>query len=251
LKAENYITQLKNKFIVRREFTKEELHHILNGINPKLKSSTHNKMIYEWKKVGIIKEILSGIYQLGHAGKSNFIPDISTDIKKIHKIIKREFPLIDYCIWETRWLTNFIHHVPDTNLVIIEAGNESQEFVFNYLFKNEKSEVFLNPSRKELIEKVWNSTDNVIVKNLISRSPVTEVNHITIPKLEKILVDLFCETDPFSSFQGNDRDQIFLFGDEFYVVNWKTANYYADRRGRSEEFKEYLRDLEILPKTFL
>lgn len=258
LKSDKYISQLRKKFKSRKEIEKRELRDFLKALNPDLQPVSRDRKIYEWMKTGILREIASGVYQLEAGEKSEYIPTISPALNKLNRIIKKEFPLIDYCIWETRWLTNFMHHIPDTNLVIIEVGDDAQEFVFNLLLKGNRSNlpagrhgVFLNPSIKELNQKVWNSKESIIIKNLVSRAPVKKTDQICLPKLEKILVDLFCEADLFAPFQESELDQIFHYASEFYIINWKTAAYYTDRRGKTKEFIAYLQELNILPKATL
>lgn len=258
MKTDVYLLQLREKFKGRKEISKNDLHHFLEKVNPGLKAASHDKKIYEWKKAGLLNEILAGVYQLETLEKKAFVPRLSPTILKMNKIIKKEFPLISYCIWETRWLTNFMHHIAETNLILIEAGEESAEFVFNY-FLGKKSdnrpagrrELFLNPSAKELNEKVWSSRESVVVKNMVSRSPVQKDGQVSVPKLEKILADLFCDPDLFAPFQGTDLDQIFHYANEFYTISWKSALSYASRRGRDEELLVYLRDLKIITKTAL
>lgn len=254
MKTEQYISKLRNKFKGRKEVSKNELYRFLKEVNSDLKPVSYDRKIYDWKKAGILSEILSGVYQLDAGEKTEFTPPVSATLRKIHKAVSKEFPLIDYCIWETRWLSGFMHHIPQTNLIIIEIGDEAEEMVFNHFLASVGKltgtrGIFLDPDRKELNQKVWSSKESIIIRSLVSRAPIQEAHTIPIPRLEKILVDLFCDTGLFMPFQGTDLDQVFSYTNEFYKINWRTALSYAGRRGKMQEFADYLQELNIIPKA--
>jgi len=254
LKTVQYIAKLRKKFSSRQEFSKSELYRFLKEANPELQPASYNKKLYNWKKAGILREVLSGVYQFDDGKKTEFTPQVSVTLRKLNKAISKEFPLIDYCIWETRWLSGFMHHIPQSNLILIEVGDEAEEMVFNYFMVNNskminKRSIFLNPDRKELNQKVWNSQECIIVRRLVSRAPTQVAGEIPVPGIEKILVDLFCDTDLFMPFQGTDLDQVFSFADEFNKISWPTALSYAGRRGKMKEFGGYLLDLNLIPKA--
>jgi hypothetical protein len=121
--------------------------------------------------------------------------------------------------------------------------------VYNSFSKKVKGNLFLNPDEKEMNLKVWNNKESIIFSPLVSRSPVIKKGRCVIPKLEKILIDIFCQTKLLSPFQGLEMDQIFKFANEFYRINWKQAISYAKRRGKDEELLGYLNQLEIISKN--
>jgi len=254
LRSEQYIAKLRKKFRGRQEVSKNELYRFLKEANPDLKPVSYDRKIYDWKKAGILQEVLAGVYQFDSGEKTEFMPPVSATLRKLGNAVSKEFPLIDYSIWETRWLSGFMHHIPQTNFIIIEIGDEAEEMVFNHFLASAGKltgirGIFLDPDRKELNQKVWSSKESIIIKNLVSRAPVQEAGKIPVPRLEKILVDLFCDTGLFMPFQGTDSDQVFSYADEFYKINWRTALSYARRRGKMQEFASYLMELNIIPKA--
>ena len=136
-------------------------------------------------------------------------------------------------------------HQPFNFRTLVETEREVIEPVFHFL-QDEKSNVFLNPDEDVINNYVLGRNDAFIVKPLISESPLQEVEGVTTPTLEKILVDLFCDTDLFVTYQGVERRRIFEEAFSRYTINEKMMLRYADRRKRKDKLSEYLDELDLL-----
>jgi hypothetical protein len=42
----------------------------------------------------------------------NYFPDISPKIKKIYAKIKKDFPFLNICVWNTSTINEFMRHQP-------------------------------------------------------------------------------------------------------------------------------------------
>ena len=93
--------------------------------------------------------------------------------------------------------------------------------------------VLLNPSERDY--RLYASGERaLIVKVMVSESPVQEVGGVTVPQLEKILVD--ATVAPELDFaRGGEIFTIFENAGEMYRIGKKTMLRYATRRGQREE----------------
>lgn len=183
---------------------------------------------------GVIQRIGRGTYRLGK--QKEFIPSLSKEHKSIYKKLKEEYPYLDVCIWSTKWLVEWMLHIPGNYETIIEVEKGAEESIFYYL-SPDRENVFLNPTQDLLNRYAKDSNEVVIVKNLVTDAPLQMVDDVQIPALEKILVDLIVNTGPFYAFQGRDLESIVENAFENNTINMDKLLRYASRR-RKREFVE-------------
>ncbi len=63
---------------------------------------------------------------------------------------------------------------------------------------------------------------------------------IVIPRLEKVLVDLFSREPALEPFGGAEMDRVFKNVFDTYALNADSILRYAARRGKRQEMVEYL-----------
>jgi hypothetical protein len=130
-------------------------------------------------------------------------------------------------------------HQPGRFYILIEVEKEATQSVFFFLKENKYS-VFVEPT-KELIEKyIPYEKETLIVKALVSEAPVQMINKVSIPTLEKMLVDIFCDDLIFAAQQGAEMRTIFQEAIDKYVINENRMLRYADRRRKKDNFRKYL-----------
>lgn len=218
----------------------DELHQFYKEEEPDLKRSTLRWRIYELVNKGILQRVKRGVYTL-KTGKREWKPEITEDLKKIYASVHDEFPYLEFCVWSTRWLVPYSHHLPVGYLTLLDAEKDTEESVFHFITNNFKIPTLVKPEIKEINTYIdWNR-DNIIIRTLISQSPLMETDGIRIPKLEKIIIDLFKDEVVFGSFQGRELKIIYqnLFND--YMINEGTLKRYALRRNKWEGFKNHIR----------
>lgn len=232
------IEKLQDQFRDSGLFSQDELHIFYKRFDPELKRSTLRWRIYELKKRGVIKSVKRGWYSLDT--KNEWKPELTNDLKHIFSILNEEFPYIEFCLWTTKWLRQYSHHMPTAYLTLIETEKDTEESVFRYLKNSLKAPVLLKPNAKEVTTYVdWNEL-NVFVKTLTSQSPLDEIDGIHIPKLEKIIVDLFLDHVALSAFKGGELRTIYKNLFEQYSINWSTLKRYASRRNKWSAFNDQL-----------
>ncbi len=237
---------LENKLIEefkdREYFSREELFDFFRDFEPDLKEGTFGWRIYDLKQKNIIRSIKRGIYVISY--KPEYKPITSPDLLEIAKQLSEQFKEIKYCIWETSWLNEFVQHQISRSILIVEMEKGFEESFFYNLKDVIPNDVFLNPDEKEIDFYIAESNQPVVLKYLLTRSPVskrTENNiEFYIPTLEKILVDLFAEEKLFHTVQGSELIHIYENAITGYSINFTTMFSYAKRRKRGQDIKRFL-----------
>lgn len=120
-------------------------------------------------------------------------------------------------------------HIPYNFETIIEVEKGAEESVFYHL-NRDRENVFLNPTQELLNRYAKDSNEIVIVKNLVTDAPCQMVDGVQIATLEKILVDLMVNAEPFSAFQGRDLESIVENAFDNTTINRDKLFRYASRR---------------------
>ena len=192
---------------------------------------------------GVLNRIGRGRFAFGK--NRVYVPEISSKIKSIHTKLKKEFPYLRMCIWNTSSLNEFMIHQPGRFYILIEVEKEAAQSVFFYL-KEHKFSVFIEPTT-DLIDKYFpEEKETLIVKSLVSEAPLQTIGRINSATIEKILVDIFCDDVIFSAQQGSEMRTILKEVFNKYTVNESRMMRYADRRRRKESFREYLNSISNL-----
>lgn len=216
--------------------SKEDLMELLKNDFPTWSNNTINTYLYKLKKNGVIDNVSRGIYTVGKI--QLFTPKINNELKKIASRIRKEFPFVTYCVWNSSWLNDLMLHQPFRNFTIVEIEKVAVEQVFNELNSSFQN-TFINPD-EIFFERYISSLENVIiVKNLYSEAPILKRNDLTIPTLEKILVDIVIDDTLFAAQQGELN---FMYKTAFnkYDINESKMKRYAARRNRETEVEKLI-----------
>ena len=124
--------------------------------------------------------------------------------------------------------------------VIIEIERGTEKAVFEFV-KASYSRVFIDPTPREIDNYILGCEKCFVVRPLVTEAPVTSSDDVSIPKLEKILVDLVCEKDLFVSFQGAELHNIYHRALTDYNVSLSKIRRYVSRatRKRMKSSPEY------------
>ena len=106
--------------------------------------------------------------------------------------------------------------------------------------------MFLEPTTDILEKYTPDNKQIIIIKPLISEAPLITVNGITTGSIEKMLVDIFCDTITFSAQQGAELRIIFETAFTKYTLNQSKMLRYANRRRKKENFIEFLNTISNL-----
>ncbi len=234
--------RLIEEFKNRDSFSREELFDFFKYFEPELKESTYGWRIYNLKKKNIIKSVQRGYYTISY--KPGYNPEISKEILKIAKVISDRFEDIKYCIWDTNWINEFTQHQSGKKIVIIEIEKDFVESLYYELKDSFRFDFYLKPDEKMIDFYISENHRPIIIKKLITRSPIskkTEKNiKFYIPLLEKILVDLYAEKKIFYFYQGSELIKIYKNVLKNYTINYTKLFSYAKRREKEQDIKQFM-----------
>lgn len=185
-----------------------------------------------WHIKRLIKEnklsrLARGVY--GEATKGEFIPTVSEKLVEVYENTVNEFPLIDVCVYSGIDISSLQHHLSSNNAIYIEVTKEATEAVFHWLIDNGFN-AYHRPTEILMSEYVNLTEECVIVKSLVTESPLMKVDGIQTATLEKLLVDINTDAD-FYYLQGGETFYIMEQAQSLYQINQPKMLRYASRRG--------------------
>jgi hypothetical protein len=222
------------------KFTTEDVFRFYSNAMPKIKRATVNWRIYNLVQRGVLKRIGRGMYSLGN--EKTFIPFPDRKVKVINSLLRKRFPFITHCIWRISALKEFYRHITAIDFLLVEVEHETVDSVFHFLKESFKN-IFREPSKDIIADFVADLTNAIVVKTLITESPLQVNNGVSVPALEKILVDLYTEKELFYFIQGNEFLNIFKSAAEKYTINSDKLLRYANRRGKKEEMQNIVNQI--------
>ncbi len=137
-----------------------------------------------------------------------------------------------------------MQHQPGNFQIIVEVEKEVTQSVF-YFLKELKYLVFIEPTEEILEKYLPRDKEAIIIKSLVSESPLQEIGNVRTVTIEKLLVDIFSDTIVFSVQQGTELQTIFQDAFNKYTVNQSKMLRYASRRRKKEIFRKYLSTIQI------
>lgn len=189
--------------------------------------------------------IARGTYQIAK-GKRIFAPVPREETIELFNQFREQFPEIGSCVYEGPWFFQFMHHVATNQITYIEVEKDVAESIFHQL-QDQGKVVYLRPDKDLIYNYVNFKTPAIFVKNLTSESPLQRISEVLIPTLEKLLVDMYCDSD-FYYLQGGEYYHIMHYARSHYAINLSRLQRYARRRNVENIiiplFKNSLNDID-------
>ncbi len=162
-------------------------------------------------------------------GKSTFLAVPTEKEITICKKLSKALPFTPLCIYNGSVLAPLQHHLSDNRMTYVETDRYALESVFDIL-RRDTPNVWLTPDG-DMVSRYINLADGgIIVKPLITESPVEQVDGVPSPTLEKLLVDIEKDAD-FQYLQGAEAMRMRENAESLYNLNTARLNRYAKRRG--------------------
>lgn len=239
-----HLNELNTAFLAKGRVQKSALRNFYAHFEPALTEQAFRRILYALEKRQVLTPIAAGIYAIhesvAHPARKNYVPALSQSHKALKQMLQEAFPYLEILSWETGMLSEWMIHQPANNQIIIETERDACESVFNNLQQKYPGQVFLEPDRAIMERYVLPLSESILVTRLITQSPKKKVNGQIFPRLEKILVDVFVDTDKFFAFQGDELVNIFENGFAAYWISEKTLFRYAGRRKVATRLVEFI-----------
>jgi hypothetical protein len=216
-----------------------DISHQQMGIKTSAVTLQINRMIAS----DVLRRIGHGKYELIQNGLPEYLYQPSEEEKSIFMRLKKQFPLLDMCIWSPSVLASFMLHVPDIGYTFVDVEKDGMETVFHALQDMELGRnILLNPSLTDC-ERYLTGSDAIVVRQLIGESPLTVVDGCIVPRIEKILVDVIGDNELFFA-SGSETYNIYEFAFERNRINKSKLLRYASRRNRKEKVVQIIQTIE-------
>ena len=169
--------------------SRKELMQLVIEVQPEFREGQMKRLIEYWIRMSEIERVGRDKYKKCTSGEhlkkyTNIYTDRS---KKIIDEMEQKFPLVDYRIWELRWLNEFFNHQVGYNYIFLEVEHTGCEFVFDQLIVENKKILF-KPSVEDVLR--YATYETILLDRLVSESPKGESSAYGL-SLEKLVVDLF------------------------------------------------------------
>lgn len=200
-----------------RYFSLEEVVKV-SGISNQLAKN----YLQELKQSGIIFSAGRGIYSFV---KEEFQPQEKSRVVEIRQLLKKQYPDLDFLVWNTLYLQPYYHHQQTHNITFVEVEADAIRPVADRISRDYRFVTVEKASR--VAPKDFNITrDPIIVRLLIKGSP--RKRHT--PTLEKMLIDLFVIKDKYSTMTDSDYWELWRSIDGLFRINVSALIAYAKNR---------------------
>ena len=152
----------------------------------------------------------------------------------VKSFLAKQFPQLDYAVWETYALNEFLNHQLARNHIFVEVEKPLEESIFAALRQWTNYTVLLKPSGNDLY--LYSGDLTIIVSTLTSEAPIAK-HEI---RIEKLLVDLLANKLISQIISPSEIPNIFTMAFSRYNINRSALLRYARRRGLEQEINEKL-----------
>jgi len=218
-----------------------DIRRYFRGINPDISDSTVNWHAHEMVKASILTRVGRGLFRLGN--KKDYQPSLSELDIRIAEHVRKNFPLVSFGVWNSGLLNEFAQHISGYPFILVDTERDVAESVYLSL-KEAFKPVFYKLDDRMFNELVPEFDAPVIVRHLVTESPLIETDGIPSISLEKLLVDSFCDAE-LSFLEGSELRAIFRNAFAKYTVNESRLLRYASRKGRKSDMDQFLRNHKI------
>lgn len=170
----------------------------------------------------------------------HIVPD--EKMRKLFTDLKATLPFPHISIWHTDAILSLMHDIPNISLTIVGAERLAVDSVVDAL-ENLTSSLILRDSEKSTLSRLTVGRELVVVTPQVSQAPVEVSDGITVPTLEKILVDILCDNS-LHALSGSETYAIYATAFDRYAVSRKTLLRYAGRRNRTEAVHTIMKEVE-------
>lgn len=224
--------------------SKEQLQVIFNEVYSNTTLKTFKNAIAILKNEQKIFSINNDYYSIVRKNIYEFVENKETE--KIHNIINKEYPNINFIVWNTSVINEFTLHYSMRDYIIVETEKLSIELIVNLLKENllKKYTIITEEIFNSNREMYSNEDKIIIVKSLHVKSPLIRKNKKSVISIEKIMLDLYKEK-LYIQYQGRELKIIYENIFTKYEINFKRLLGYAKCRVNEKEYRKFLDSLNI------
>lgn len=218
-------------------FTRNDLFQAAKKLDSSFKETQLRYYVEKLRKMNLIMKTGHNIYTKNISDKKIYTPACSETTLQIISVLKEEFPLVMFRIWELSSLNEFLNHLIAHNYIFIEAERDGIGFIYNRMNEIFPKKVLLDPNKKEL--SLYSADNDIIMTSLITECPAG-LTHDYELSLEKLIVDMFSNKVLQAFISKGDYAEALEEMFSKYNINQSRLFRYARRRGKADLIASFL-----------
>ncbi len=151
-------------------------------------------------------------------------------VKKIVKLLEKEFPLLDFVCWSTQQINPWMHHILSKFITFVNVEKDGLSTVSDFL-RGRGYDVYSNPGA-DRVSEVRAGDKAIVIRPLNSVAPHHD-SHFSPP--EAVLVDLCVEAQALHIIDPGESKDMAQSLAETSRISLGTLLYYADKRELSKD----------------
>jgi hypothetical protein len=206
-----------------------------------LSSTSTKAYLSRLAKVGAVKNVGRGLYQVGKNKPTTTKPSASSI--EIAKILTNTFPLAKFAIWSLQMLSEYSHYMISKDIIFIETSKMPSNSMRDTLI-SKGYRVVLQPENKDFQEFTYYPEKPIFILERAELYGLTEYENYLVPTPERIWADLYYfSTRKNLTFDSYELGLIFAAMIEQGSINFDRLLRYATRRGIFREIQIFLYEL--------
>ncbi len=228
--------QVLRKLTDQKEYSRNELSQVFLREKPDLTESAFRWTLYNLQQEN---KLFRSDYDTYSTAKPKTLPEYrplySGNAKNILSRLAHRFPELDFVVFESTLLNEFLNHQIAQNTIYIQVARDVSSFVFDSLQEDPGGGILYKPNQKEF-DRYW-TKDCIVVLDLISQAPLDQESPHEI-SAEKMLVDIVAEKSIAATFSPAELPSVFGNIMSSYRIDMRKLNRYAGRRGKAVLIRE-------------
>ena len=224
---------------------KEEMYSLYQKIYKNENTRSFDNMITYFKSNNIMNELEKNKYSVITKGIYKYFEKEEAE-SRIYKLLYKEYPKINFIVWNTKILNDFTLHYVMKNFIVVETEKYAIDLFVEVLKENlPKKYTIITQDMLNLNRNIYmNDEKLIVIKPLRVKSPLENIDNKKVISIEKIMVDLYIDK-LYLYYQGKELQTIYENIFEKYDINMKRLLNYANLRMNIEIYKKYLNNLNI------
>ena len=223
-------------------YSHQELIKLLKNNYPQMRDSSYHWAVCGMLKSGSLTKIARNVYVVQNERKKPvYRPAYSDLAAKLISQVSDKYPSVHFTVFETALMNDFLNLLVAQNTVYIQMEKDVSIFVFRFLQELGYDHLLYKPNKDDYA--LYWKQDCIVVTDLISEAPLSASAPHEIC-LEKMLVDMYCDKLISSAYSKSEYPEMLKQAMKTYHIEPAKMMRYARRRGREDEIKKILEEIE-------
>ena len=223
-------------------YSHQELIKLLKNNYPQMRDSSYHWAVCGMLKSGSLTKIARNVYVVQNERKKPvYRPAYSDLAAKLISQVSDKYPSVHFTVFETALMNDFLNLLVAQNTVYIQMEKDVSIFVFRFLQELGYDHLIYKPNKDDYA--LYWKKDCIVVTDLISEAPLSASAPHEIC-LEKMLVDMYCDKLISSAYRKSEYPEMLKQAMKTYHIEPAKMMRYARRRGREDEIKKILEEIE-------